>query len=94
MPSFDMTITREDFVRLLPAATNSTPVLDGDCWSAPIEAESAGRWVARFEPLPPLGFGLIRLERHRLQLSFERTDPERVRVWMERFWRYYHRGGG
>jgi hypothetical protein len=94
MPSFDMTITREDFARLLPLATASTPLFVDGRWTGTLGDNPSLRWSARLEPLPPLRFGLFQLERHRLQLEIKPPTGPHVQAWLNRFWLHYQRGGG
>jgi hypothetical protein len=86
--TYDATITRADFLRLLPAATGETGFTEqdglfrGHCWSL------------RFSPISPLEIGMVRLERHRVEIAFEGMTPEAEETFMQRFTLYYQRGGG
>lgn len=90
--SFDMTITRDDFLRLLPAAVDHAPfVVSGES----IVHEEGGRaWRMNLVPLPELRIGAICLERHRLSLEFENHGEEEVAAFAKRFELYFRRGGG
>jgi hypothetical protein len=86
--SYDATISRGDFIRLLPAATGETGFIEQD-------GLFRGRgWSLRFVPIPWLEIGMVRLERHRVELAFEGMTPEAEEAFMQRFTLYYQRGGG
>ena len=84
----DATITRQDFLRILPAATGEADI-----------RESAGMffgrgWSVRLTAMLPLEIGSVRLERHRVEIEFDGlTEEEQVRF-MQRFTLHYQRGGG
>lgn len=85
---YDATITRADFVRLLAEATGQGDFVDaGDVFR--------GRgWLLRLTPIAPLEIGMVRLERHRVELEFEGLSPEAEEAFMQRFTLHYQRGGG
>jgi len=90
--SFDMTITRADFLRLLPAAVNHVPfVVAGEDI---FHAEIGRSWRMNLSPLPELRIGAIRLARHRLTLEFEDYEQAEIIAFCERFELYFRRGGG
>ena len=65
---FDMTTTRADFRRLLPAAVAHAPfVEEGEAF---VHRENGRGWRIALTPLPKLEIGLIRLERHRVEFGF------------------------
>lgn len=87
--SYDATITRADFVRLLAQAT-------GDATFHEMDNGFRGKgWSIRLTPIPPLEIGMVRLERHRIEIGFadcwSAEDRDRF---MQRFTRHYQRGGG
>ncbi|OHC65779.1 MAG: hypothetical protein A2040_04360 [Rhodocyclales bacterium GWA2_65_19] len=86
--TYDATTTREDFVRLLRRATGEKAFLE-------VGEEFRGKgWLVRLTPNPPLEIGLVRLERHHVEIEFDGlTTAERDRF-MQRFALYYQRGGG
>lgn len=86
--SHDATITRADFLRLLAMATGDAAFTEqGDVFR--------GRgWQLRFSPIPPLEIGMVRLERHRIEISFHGLSPEDEEAFMQRFTLHYQRGGG
>jgi hypothetical protein len=91
-PRFDMTITRADFRRLLPAAVNNVPFTEEG--GAFVHHEGARGWRISLAPLPQLSIGLIRLERHRVEFKFSGHSAEEIENFMARFEAYFRRGGG
>ena len=86
--AYDATTTREDFVRVLPQATGEAELRD-------IDGSFRGRgWSIRLTPIPPLTIGLVRLERHRVEIAFDGLDEAAKDAFMRRFALYYQRGGG
>jgi len=87
-----MTITRSDFLRLLPAAVNqATFVVAGENI---VHWEEGRCWRMTLAPLPELKLGAIRLERHRLDLAFENYPEAEIAAFLKRFELYFRRGGG
>jgi hypothetical protein len=91
-PRFEMTITREDFRRLLPAAVNHVAFIEED--DAFLCKEGARGWRIDFTPLPQLRIGLVRLERHRVEFEFAGYTGAEIEDFMARFELYFRRGGG
>lgn len=91
-PRFEMTITRADFRRLLPAAVNHVPFVEED--AAFVHRDGARSWRIGVEPLPLLRLGLIRLERHQIDFDFDGYSPKEIDEFMARFEMYFRRGGG
>ncbi|OIR07213.1 hypothetical protein GALL_108020 [mine drainage metagenome] len=88
----EMSITRADFLRLLPAAVNHAPF---SVAGERIAHHGAGRsWNIRLTALPDLRIGLVRLERHRVLLSLDGYGEEEAAAFMRRFELYFRRGGG
>ncbi|OHC64066.1 MAG: hypothetical protein A2040_14800 [Rhodocyclales bacterium GWA2_65_19] len=86
--AYDASTTREDFVRLLPQATGGAGFREiGDRFFG------AG-WTLRLTRIAPMSIGLVRLERHRVEIEFEGLTAAEQDRFMERFTRYYQRGGG
>ncbi|HUW38437.1 MAG TPA: hypothetical protein VMV91_14015 [Rhodocyclaceae bacterium] len=87
-----MSITRADFLRLLPAAVAHQPFS--------VEGERIGHrdvdrsWTIRLRAMPDLRIGLVRLERHQVVLAFEGYGEEEIAAFMRRFELYFRRGGG
>jgi hypothetical protein len=91
-PRFEMTITRADFRRLLPAAVNHVPFVEED--AAFVHRDGERGWRIGFASLPQLRLGLIRLERHQLDFDFDGYTLEEIDEFMARFEMYFRRGGG
>lgn len=90
--SFEMTTTRSDFARLLPAAVGHAPfVAEGDAF---LHRDGARAWRIRLTPLPDLRIGLIRLERQRVEFDFEGHSAAETEAFLKRFELYMRRGGG
>ena len=88
--SFQMTLGRAEFMRLLPAAVG--PFREGP---DAIEHRDEGRlWRIRLAPLPAFRLGPIPMERLQVDLSFEGYPPAQADAFVERFLRCYQRGGG
>lgn len=86
--AYDATTTREDFVRLLP------PAVGGEDFRE-IDGMFVGRgWSVRLTRIPPLEIGLVRLERHRVEIAFDGLTAEEQDRFMRRFALSYQRGGG
>ena len=84
----DATITRQDFLRILPAATGEDDI-----------RESAGcffgrGWSLRLTAIPSLEIGSVRLERHRVEIEFDGLSEDQQERFMQRFTLHYQRGGG
>jgi len=86
--AYDATMTRQDFIRLLPQAAGEAELRE-------IDGRFCGRgWSIRLTRLPPLEIGLVRLERHRVEIEFDGLTVEEQDRFMQRFTLYYQRGGG
>ena len=88
--SLEMSISREEFFRLLPAAVGAFEA-DGDtiCWS-----DAKRRWTIRVTPLPDLRLGSAAIPRHRVEIVFEACSEAEGAAFLERFHRAFLRGGG
>ena len=86
--AYDATTTRQDFIRLLPQAAGEEELRE-------IDGRFCGRgWSIRLTRIPPLEIGLVRLERHRVEIEFDGMTVEEQDRFMQRFTLYYQRGGG
>ena len=86
--AYDATTTREDFVRLLPLATGGQEFRE-------VEGVFSGQgWSLRLTRIPPLEIGLVRLERHRVEIEFNGLTVAEQNRFMRRFALHYQRGGG
>jgi len=86
--SYDATTTRDDFLRLLPQATGGAKFQE-------IDGRFQGDgWSLCLTPIPPLVIGMVRLERHRVEIAFEGLTGDEQERFMQRFTLHYQRGGG
>lgn len=86
--AYDATTTRDDFVRLLPQATGQGAIRE-------INGGFSGNgWSLKLTRIAPLEIGLVRLERHRVEIDFDGMSVEEQERFMQRFTLYYQRGGG
>ena len=86
--AYDATTTRAEFVRLLPLAVGGEGFRE-------INGRFVGQgWSVRLTPIAPLEIGLVRLERHRVEIAFDGLDEAARDEFMNRFTLYYQRGGG
>ena len=86
--AYDATTTRADFVRLLPLAVGGEDFRE-------IDGRFVGQgWSVRLTPIALLEIGLVRLERHRVEIEFDGLTAEEQEGFMQRFTLYYQRGGG
>ena len=89
---FEMTTTRADFLRLLPAAVDEVPFVDeGEAFT---HIEGARSWRIGLICLPPLRIGLLRLERHQVDFDFIGYSAVEIEIFMARFELHFRRGGG
>jgi hypothetical protein len=84
----EATITRAEFLRILPAATNELDVREVDGWFL------GNGWSIRLTPIAALKIGIVQLERHRVEIEFDGLTVEEQDNFMQRFTLYYQRGGG
>ena len=88
--SLEMSLTREEFFRLLPAAVGSF-VVDGDTVRRP---DGAGGWLIRLVPLADRRAGSVVVPRHRVEIVLEACSEAEGEAFMARFHRAFLRGGG
>jgi len=88
--TMEMSLSREEFLRLLPAAVPVFDV-DGDTvrWS-----EGGRPWRIRLVPLAPLRVAGARLPRHRVDIVLRECAADEGGAFMARFHRAFLRGGG
>jgi hypothetical protein len=87
----EMTITKAEFLRLLPAAV-----------AAPFEqrdnefrsGDGSRGWRLRLEELPPARLGNLELGRLAVAFEFQGFTPKEKDDFLARFRLHYHRGGG
>lgn len=90
--SWDMSISRIEFERSLPEAVDNVPyAIDGSEFSHDGGERS---WRIALEPLPDRVIALLRLPRHRVKFRLDGFDTATRVAWVDRFARYFQRGGG
>ena len=90
--TFEISLTRADFQRLLPAAVGGDRFVDGGRVFRHEEEQRS--WCISFDPLPELKLGTVRLERHQLTFVFDGYTEDEIERFMVRFELYFRRGGG
>ncbi|MBP1636568.1 MAG: hypothetical protein H6Q10_3142 [Acidobacteria bacterium] len=88
--SLEMSLSREEFFRALPAAVGPF-VVDGDTIRPP---GGTGGWLIRLTPLADHRVGSVAVARHRVEVDFQGASDSEVEVFMNRFRRGFLRGGG
>ena len=88
--SLEMSLLREEFFRLLPAAVPSWEV-DGDTvrWS-----ERGRGGTIRLIQIEDRRLGSVVVPRHRVEIALEEFEEEEGEAFMARFLRAFLRGGG
>lgn len=90
--SWDMSISRAEFERSLPDAVNNVAYrIDGQTFTHRADNRF---WQITLEPLPDRVIALLRLPRHRVGFRLEGFDDAARAAWIQRFQRYFQRGGG
>ena len=90
--SLEMTLTRADFLRLLPGAVAQEPLQIAD---DTFQCGEGGRtWSLRLVPLEDRRLGSVSLPRHRVELHLEGHTPAEAEAFLSRFLRGFQRGGG
>lgn len=90
--SWEMTITRAEFLRSLPAAVDFVSCA---YVGERVEYREPGRnWRIELERLPDRRIGLLTLARHRVDFFFEGYARDEIDRFMARFELHYRRGGG
>jgi hypothetical protein len=88
--SLEMSLSREEFFRLLPAAVGGFEV-DGER----VRGTHGGRaWAIRLVSLPDRRLGHVDLPRHRVEIVIEGCAESEGEAFMARFHRGFLRGGG
>jgi hypothetical protein len=88
----EMSISREEFLRSLPAAVEHAEfrVIGSEIGFA----QGAKGWRIALTQLPDLEIGLIALPRQRVEIFLTGYDESASRQFLERFERYFRRAGG
>jgi len=90
--SFEMSISRSEFLRLLPKVTGGVPMaVEGDVFT---HAENGRKWCSTLRSLPQLRAGSLWLERLGIHWRFSGYEKEELEAIVRRFELHFHRGGG
>ena len=90
--SFEMSISRSEFLRLLPRATGEMPIeIERDVF---VHAEVGRSWRLTLSPLPELRLGSLGLERLTVRWRFSGYETEQLEAILRRFELHFRRGGG
>jgi hypothetical protein len=88
--SLEMTVSRDEFLRLLPAAVGSF-VVDGDTIRP---ADGSRDWLIRLVPLADHRMGSVVIPRHCVEIVLGACSEAEGKSFLERFLRAFLRGGG
>ncbi|HEX8989911.1 MAG TPA: hypothetical protein VF816_18270 [Rhodocyclaceae bacterium] len=86
---FDATISRAEFLRLLPAAVNGEAFRDEGGTLI-----GASGWRIHLKDLPARGFGGVVLERQQVDIEFPGWEEGAAERFLARFSLFFQRGGG
>jgi hypothetical protein len=86
-----MSLNREEFFRLLPAAVGPHAVDAEGLIHGP---SGGGAWTIRLTPLEPLSLGSVVLPRCSVEISLNGFPDAAARAFLARFHRGFQRGGG
>jgi hypothetical protein len=89
---WEMTISRAEFLRTLPAAVAGAQFRVED--DVVRSGDTDRGWQVRIAALPALRIGSLALERHEVEISFDGYSSEEERAFLERFHLCFRRGGG
>jgi hypothetical protein len=88
----EMSLSREEFRRLLPGAVGATDIQEQD--GVFRASEGARRWNIRLSPLAHRRLGSVVLPCQAVEISLEGHTEAEVAAFLERFHRGFQRGGG
>ena len=88
----EMSISREEFLRLLPVAMGRSPITEEA--GVFIGSDGSRRWLVGFRPIADHRLGSVILPRHRIEITFEGYSDQAVIAFLARFHRGFQRGGG
>ena len=89
--SLEMSISREEFFRLLPAAVASVFTVNGDTLRG---HDGTCGWLIRLTPLADHRAGSVVVPRHRVDVALEECSEAEGEEFLVRFHRAFLRGGG
>ena len=88
----DMTISRDAFLRSLPAAVDDAAFRIDASEIRPLDSRQ--KWRIVVAALSDLSIGMITLPRHRVEIFLTDCGAEETRRFLERFELYFRRAGG
>ena len=88
--SLEMSVSRDEFFRLLPGAVGSF-VVNGDTIRL---ADGNRGWIIRLVPLADYRAGSVVVPRHRVEIVLEACSEAEGKAFLARFHRAFLRGGG
>lgn len=90
--SLEMSLSREEFLRLLPSAVDLATIREEDglfSWG-----DGRRRWTIRLLPLADRSLGSVMLPCHRVEICLDGHSDLEAAAFMTRFHRGFQRGGG
>jgi hypothetical protein len=90
--SFEMSISRADFLRLLPRALGGAHFRENG--NSFLYAEGERTWLLTLHPLQALDLGALRLERYKVEWVFSGFTEAEIHASVARFELHFRRGGG
>lgn len=87
-----MTISREEFLRLLPSAVAGSGCREEE--GTFVCGDMVRGWRLRLEPLPGLRSGVLVLPRHRVEVRLHGYESAEAAAFLSRFESRFQRGGG
>jgi hypothetical protein len=90
--SLDMSLSREEFLRLLPAAVGPAAVEEKD--GLFVGGDEPQRWTLRLVPLDDRHLGSVILPCHRVEIRLDGYSDVAAEAFLARFHRGFQRGGG
>lgn len=88
-----MSISREEFLRLLPGAVGAPAEAEGSSFFRGGDG-SRHHWTLRLVPLEELRLGSVMLPRYRIELHLKGYSKAEAEAFLTRFHRGFQRGGG
>ena len=88
--ALEMTVSRAEFLRLLPAAAGPFEA-DGESVRS---SGSCPAWTIRLVPLPDRRLGRVAVPRHRVEIEVDAASEAEGDAFFARFRRAFLRGGG
>ncbi len=90
--SLEMSLSQEDFLRLLPSAVDQVVVAEQD--GVFRGGDGPRHWEIRLQELENRRLGSVVLPCHRIDIRLEGHSEDEAATFMARFHRGFQRGGG